>query len=645
MSEIAKKIDAKTAALVANATDPEQRGGSTLMAPLHLELDLEETRTWCAGTTYFDGVELPRFGVLSLMLQTTPCYVYGHPEMKKKFGKTAWTDGIHIFICDDFYEKLLADSRATNGTEYGIELLLLHEQMHVLFNHVGRLKKFPPRIRNRATDLSINTKLQVGFPDMPWCKTLRETGVGFQPGEKDKYPKMAEETIAREIVNEEFRREQDQKQKDEQDEKKNKKNQKNQGDPQPGQGQGQPQSGSGQSQPGKGGKGQGQPSGGERGEQDQNDSGDGDEQDQDNNGQQPDGQDQDGGQEPGGQKGGQGQEQEQEPGDQFGAEDDNHLHDLKDVINSLKEMGLEKVVEALKYPDPDDPEAIERHEEEARLRQMEAVQKAAAQMARNGGKYPGAHIVESAVEMVKGFTKGKMSFRLAAREAIYGDGQRYKYTDEEAGEPYFIEEIAQAAGTEVWIGQDLPYKPDEAVMVLIDTSGSVSEEDIRAFLSEIFELKTAANGFGDQAAEIVVVCADTVLRGDPTEITDSNVGELLNRGVKIFGRGGTDVENSMKEAMKLPQFRDKKIRSMIVMSDLYTTPPQPERFNMPEGCAVVYVTAPSTSNAHEAEFAKAVEHYARVVSIREGTEVDLSEDAVMDMPSPGKRVKPKGRGR
>lgn len=632
MSEIAKKQD-----IQAVSEDPDDREGSSLRAPLRLEEDLDDVKKYLAGEANIGGNLMPRYGLLSLLLRTTPCFVYGLDSFKKKFGTTAFTDGVHIYICDDFYDKLLKDSKDTKGQDFGIELLILHELMHILFNHNRRLRQYPPDISNIACDLSINTKLQVGYPDLRWAKTLKETGVGFKPGDTERYPKMAEEIIARDLINE---RNIERQKKKEQEEKNGQKgqqqgqqgqqnnqngqqqpgqgnqpgqqgqsNQPSQGQGQPGQGNGQGQPGQGQGQPGQG-NGQGQPNKG--------------------NGQQQPGQGSGNGQpDPNGQQG-QGKKEKDLPNQngEFNGENDRHIYDMKDVVEALEAEGLGNVVKALNLPQSGDSEAMEQLQEQADMRKMEAVQRATAQMAQHGSKYPGGHIVESASEFITGMTRGKLSWKMAIRQALFGDGMKFKYNSDELGAPYFVDEIEEIVGVRIPIGQDLPFKPDEAVLAMVDTSGSVQNEDLRAFISEILELKTASQGMGDSASEVIVLSADTVLRGEPIEITDANAAEYMSKGVPLFGRGGTDLAEAVRQASKLDLFKDKKIKSVVYFTDLFDRAPKFAELGLPEGTSVTYVAAPSTTSgsaAYQEEFAKSVEDYAVVVSIREGIEVNLDQ--------------------
>ena len=442
MSKTAHTIDRNAADLI-RQTDAD-RAGSSLLAPSHLEILLERVRNDMVGLTRVDNVDVPRYGVLSLILQSTPCFVYGHPALKR-ISKTAFTDGIHVFICDEFLEKIEKDAEDSKYAKLGLEPLLLHELMHKTFNHTRRLREFPPDVRNEATDKSINARLVLGYPDVQWVPTLSETGLAFRAGETERYAKLSEDTIAREIMAERLRKDM------KKQEERNKQGQQGQQGQQPQQGQDQ-----GGQQPGQQ-QGQGQkPGPGRRGQQPQGKMSGAQKQEKQEGGGQPGGQQgsggnepgdegqggQPGGQNPGGrrqpqnQPGGRGQKRDQgvdepgegqgaggdeeagEPSDEFGGEGDNHFIDPADLIRVLEEQGLDAVKQKLGLPDSDDLEAIGELQQADEMRQMEAIQQAEVQRQRVGDKYPGAHIADAASEHVRARSKGKMTWRLAVRQQI-----------------------------------------------------------------------------------------------------------------------------------------------------------------------------------------------------------------------------------
>jgi len=513
---------------------------------------IQDLKLWVSGDKMESGYLVPRYGLLSLKMRNTPMYAYDHPALMK-LSNTAFTDGVHVFISADFMRQLNKESEATSGMEQGVEPLILHELMHMLMNHTRRLGQFPRDIANQAEDLSINAKLQAGFPEIRWVPSLREVGLSFKQGDIERYAKLAEETIARELM---------EKRKDQK-------------------GGNQQQQGGGKS--GKSGSsagGNGQP---QKGQGDQSEGGqDGGEKDWDNN----------------------------------------HTVALEDLIDTLNENGLGEVLEKLELPqDSSDVEKIGQIEEGVRLKDIDAIQKAAAQKAQMGGKYPGAHIVDSCAELVKGFTEGKLQWRLGLKNFLFGEGMRFQYTEAEPGDLYYVDPKDMGMNLEIFIGADLPHRPEEIVLCLIDTSGSVSQEMLRSFMSEIFNLKRENAGIGDTASEVVVISADTVVRGTAVEITESNVDELMDSGVGLSGRGGTDLANDLRQTMKLPLFEDKKISSVVFFTDLCDTPPKQSDF--PSKLPLCFITTPHMMSE---EFAKAVKDFARVYPIEEGIQVDLTAD-------------------
>lgn len=529
--------------------------------PENLDLadQIDDLRRWIGGDKMEGSFTVPRFGLLSLKLRNTPMYCYDHPALMK-LSKTAFTDGVHIFIAADFLKQLNKEEELSKGGEEGAAPLILHELMHMLMNHTRRLQQFPKDIANEAEDFSINAKLQIGFPEIKWVTSLREVGLSFKSGDVERYAKLAEETIARELM-----------------EKKSKNGQ--------GQGQGQ---GKGQ------GQGQGQGQGKGQGQQGQ------------------------GGQQQKGQGDGQGGQDQGDGQDDVGQ---NHTVPLEDLINALEEAGLQDVLDKLELPQSDDVEKIGKIEQQVRLKDIEAIQKAAGQKAKMGGKYPGAHIVDAAQEMVKGFTEGKLEWKLGLKNFMFGEGMRFRYSEMEAGDLYYVDPADMNLTTEIFVGQELPHKPEEVVLCMIDTSGSVDQNQIKAFLSEIFGLKRENAGNGDTASEVLVLYADTTLRGDILEITEENADEFFRNGVGVAGRGGTDLANDLRQAMKLPILEERKVASVVFFTDLCDTPPKKSDF--PSNLPLCFVTLPSTMSE---EFARAVKDFARVYPIEEGLEVDLTED-------------------
>ncbi len=547
MSSIVKQVQQEEQYLCSDINDD--------MAEVMVEL-----KKYMGGTKLEQGYMLPRYGLLSLKAAITPMYVYDHPSLEK-ITNTAFTDGVHIFVCAKFLRKLVEEEENSKNTEFGCEPLLMHEIMHMLLGHTHRLRMFPKDIANKAEDLVINSKLQLGFPTMKWTKTISELGLGFKASEAEKYAVLSEETVARMLMA---------------DEDKTKKKSDSKGD---GKGQGQ---------------GQGQK--GQKGQQGQNGKGD----------------------PSSGEGGGEGGEEEWS---------DMHTVTLQELIETLQEAGLDNVLEKLELPTADCVEEIAKIEENTLLKDIECIEKAAAQKAALGGKYPGGHIVDAAAERIKGLTDGKLEWKLGLREWILGGGMRFKHFEDEADQIYYLDASEMGLSDQIYLGSPVPHSPEEVVLCLIDTSGSVDQKMLRAFISEVLTLKKGVSGVSDTASQVILLSADTVLRGQAVEIDDSNVDELMDSGVNVFGRGGTDLAGSLDMAMNLELIKTKKIASVVYLTDLCDTPPPMSRYEkyLEKGIKFAFVTLPNT---YSEEFAKAVKDYARVYAIEDGATVDLSEEAL-----------------
>lgn len=326
-----------------------------------------------------------------------------------------------------------------------------------------------------------------------------------------------------------------------------------------------------------------------------------------------------------------GQPQDGQPGGQGGEEwSDMHTIPLEELIRICEENGLQNILDKLELPNSDQIEEIAKIEENVQMKQIENIQKAAAQKNALGGKYPGAHIVDAAAERIKGLTEGKLDWKLGLKEWILGQGMKFRVSDEEPDLLYYVDGDEMGLDNEIYIGSPLPHSPEEVVLCLVDTSGSMDQKILKQCLSEVLTLKKGVSGVADTASEVILLSADTVLRGEPIIIDENNVEELLANGVNIFGRGGTDLGRSLKAALNLPLLKEKKISSVLYFTDLCDTPPVQADFQeaLDKGVQLAFVTAPHT---YSEEFAKAVKGFARVYPIEEGITVDLTENA-MDQP-------------
>lgn len=530
----------------------------------------------------------PRYGVLSLLAIQTPIYVYDHPAFRK-IANTAFTDGIHCFVDASFMRKLVDQEEASDGRQLGVIFLLLHELMHKLLYHVDRLRNYPPVIANIAEDMVINGKLIKGFKLDP-VKLLAEIGHGMKSEEADKYYKMAEETVAEMLLIQER-----QKQKKEEEQKKKKQQNGEQG-------QGKSSGKNNPGQKGQPGSGAGGSSGSDGNEEQSEGEGSEEENSSDQN--------------------------QQNDGDGEGEYSDIHHVTPEELIKIIEEEGLQDTVgKALNLPSSDDVESIGKKKDQAKLDTVDAIQTALSQAAKSGGTYPGQHIAEEAADLVGGLEKGKLNWKLGIRKHIMGEGLKLQQSDEEADIPWLL--TKDTMGVDPWYsGSLLPHAPDETVLCLVDTSGSTSGGNMRKeFLQEALGLKRGVSSMGDTAREVILLSADTVIRGEPLIINEHNVNQLQNEGVPIFGNGGTDFVRCLKEAMELPLLKKKKVKSVVYFTDCCDFPPSRKEFEeyLNKGMKIVFVTTPGMWNE---QWNRDVSPFAEVYCIEQGTQVDLEKQAI-----------------
>lgn len=559
-------------------------GYTSLGVPYELDDTLYQARNWMCEPTLLKGRKVPRFGLMSLMLVSTPCHLYDNPVMNK-ITKTAFTDGINIYIHADFWRKLLDEQLQSDGKKKGPVQIIMHELMHKILRHVQRHMKYQRWLANAAQDKVINTRISLAFPELdPWADTLRETGLGFGRGDREKYGlgNMTEEAVMLEML---AARPKEIKQS-----KSSKKGN-------------QPGSGSGGGAPGPGQSG-GSGSGPASDEEDF----DADETDNTN--------DAEGG-----------ASDDSDLDERFGGKDDEHTVTPEDLARRMKEGGMDESMRRLKIPDPDDKVAHDRQKNNADLQRVDAIGRAAQEMERNGGVYPGADIVTYCSDMLRAEARGKLRWRLEWRDAILNAKREMKYVeDDEPNEIYHVDEISEILGQPVYTGVRIPHSRASIVLFLFDVSGSMDNSSVQEGLTEALALKRAVNSFSDTASEVLLLQCDTHVKGNHLiEINESNKETIFKKGIQRLAQGGTNLAQSLCEAMELKQVKDKDVRAIVFITDSYDNPPKlsqlPERARK---ATIVYTIVSSTGMDRTEEFAKGLDH-GRVVMIEDQTEVDLTE--------------------
>lgn len=611
---------------------------TTLMAPDDMAEAMMDYMHFLRGDIMQNGIVMPRFGLLTLKALRTPMYCYAHPELTKRFPKS-FNDGKHIFVSADYMRVLIdaedrcyaeyqaaekANSRANVGRspKEGMIPLLLHHLMHMVMNHHNRFKGFAPEIAAIGADISVYAKLKLAFPSMEWVPELEEAfpASTLSLADLKKYAKVAEDTIIREvsgryrvnvpnpdsILDDEAQDEADeaarQKAKDDKAKEKKepkKKEPKEKKDP--------------------------------ADKKDKDDKGEdsdesGDDQPSDDDGDQPS---DDGEGDPSNIDKDAMAEALKEMGMEISDSMKEDLDGQPDTVN-MKEMssmvedaGLTATRDRLEIPEPWDYSKIEQVEKATRLADVDDITKS-IKMAGQAGTMGGGHLEGAAHEEVLKETEGKLSWKMGLQE-ILGESMKFAYSEAEPGDLYYIDPREMGMNTEIFIGTELPHKTEGVVMVLMDTSGSITEDLFKMFMAEIFGIIRNQNPDSSQASEVVLLFCDDVLRGEPVIINEDNFDELSSSKMNVQGRGGNDIGGTIKAAAALPMFEEKKISGIVYLTDLGDAPPT--KRDVPEGVPLVFVCPP---DYYQEEFIKQVKDFARVYPIEEGMEVDLTRDGYLD---------------
>jgi hypothetical protein len=319
-----------------------------------------------------------------------------------------------------------------------------------------------------------------------------------------------------------------------------------------------------------------------------------------------------------------------------------HTIDPEKIMEVLKETGLGPLGEILGYPmeDPqsmEGKEAFEQFKEQNQKLVEEAVYRSSEDRERHGNKIPGAHMEESLSKKIKLNKSSRMDFRSIAPEVLVGEGAKSKHYADEVGTLYHVEEMGDFLGTPgegMWLGAHRPYKRQGRSVVIIDTSASVSDEELQDAVTFTVDLVTI-NSSNDDTHKTLMASADTVARGEIIEVNDENAEELRRDGVNIFGRGGTDFDGPARAVLDQEIVKNHYIQSLIYITDLGAPPP--DLLKMEEDglldphVKVFFIATRSASVAEQEAFQDKLRDLggrAKVIPLRAGQVLDLEDDSI-----------------
>jgi hypothetical protein len=336
-----------------------------------------------------------------------------------------------------------------------------------------------------------------------------------------------------------------------------------------------------------------------------------------------------------------GQETNEARPDRFGDIGDNHHVNPQELLQKLKDAGMDETMRRLGLPDPDDQEAVERLKNDAENLRVEAISKAADQMAKAKGQYPGADIVSYASDMIRAQVRGRMRWKLAFRSAFYNSALKTRFSDDDDPDDIFhVDEVTKILGSNLFIGSDVPDSPESIVIGIIDISGSMGNPDVVDGATELFSLQRSSSGFSDSASEVLIVMGDTQLRGDVIPLNEQTFNKLAKEGFQRPTAGGTDLGQLMRSTLALPQVKEKNVRAIVFITDTYDRAPKFEEIGLKDrSTAIVYAIVPSAGAGNADAFALETNDYARTVIIDDNVQVDLTEnfrERMAALPSQGR---------
>jgi len=129
-----------------------------------MAMHLHDIKAWLSTENAWN---VPNGGVFSLLARGMKFICYDHPSLNK-ISKSAFTDGLSLFVNADFIKDIVKEEVAANGEKVGFEPLLFQELSKVLFLVNNDLKKMDKSF--------INEKLQSSFPNMDWLDMIKVRG-------------------------------------------------------------------------------------------------------------------------------------------------------------------------------------------------------------------------------------------------------------------------------------------------------------------------------------------------------------------------------------------------------------------------------------------------------------------------------------
>lgn len=195
---------------------------------------------------------------------------------------------------------------------------------------------------------------------------------------------------------------------------------------------------------------------------------------------------------------------------------------------------------------------------------------------------------------------------------------------------YYLEPGSLGLAKPLWVEDRMPSKQSGVAVMMIDTSGSVSDDLLSQFSSDAIRM---AEFLVEHDGKLILCSADADLKSDSiVEIDRRNIDEFRKEGILFTGRGGTDFERSLVELGEFIEEREKKgnkgfgevcekISALVYLTDgedfAPTSLPHP---SLPS--SINFVVPESMVDRLDTQ----VSSYAGVLPLKEGVVLDLGHE-------------------
>lgn len=310
---------------------------------------------------------------------------------------------------------------------------------------------------------------------------------------------------------------------------------------------------------------------------------------------------------------------------------ENHVISKNDLINALEEAGLPHVIKALGL----EAEKLNSTSEKTKditqkiiKNSIEELEKIKNKAGLNRNNTPSGSLVENIKEKIEFNKKAKLTWKQQVINEVWGEGGKEKYNHDQPNDVFYIDEISEMVGFNLYEGMSQKIKSDDVVIAILDTSSSMNKEDLSISMTELLGIQREASA-DVRAKELIVVFADADIKEQNVIIlNEDNYQKIIdNMSINIYGRGGTDFKKSINSALNIKEVKGKTVSSTIIFTDLYDEPPKKEEIitnELQKKMSITYISV-NKDPIYIENFRKKVNDYANVIPIGNYVEqIDLT---------------------